>query len=51
MRKDEGKAWSAEAILEESGSQYLIKYEPVEEGAQCEISWQLKCNANEALIS
>jgi hypothetical protein len=41
-RKDEGKAWSAEAILEESDSQYLIKYEPVEEGAQCEISWQPK---------
>ena len=50
-RKDEGKAWSAEAILEESDSQYLIKYEPVEEGAQCEISWQPKCNANEALIA
>ena len=31
--------------------QYLIKYEPVEEGAQCEISWQPKCNANEALIA
>jgi hypothetical protein len=39
MRKNEDKAWSAEAILEESDSQYLIKYEPVEEGAQCEISW------------
>jgi hypothetical protein len=50
-RKDEGKAWSAEAILEESDPQYLIKYEPVEEGAQCEISWQPKCNANEALIA
>ena len=49
--KDEGKAWSAEAILEESDSHYLIKYEPVEEGAQCEISWQPKCNANEALIA
>jgi hypothetical protein len=33
MRRDEDKAWFAEAILEESGSQYLIKYEPVEEGA------------------
>jgi len=41
-RKDWGKAWCAEAILEESDSQYLIKYEPVEEGAQCEISWQPK---------
>lgn len=51
MRKDEDKAWSAEAILEESDAQYLIKYEPVEEGAQCEISWQPKCNANEALIA
>lgn len=50
-RKDEDKAWSAEAILEESDAQYLIKYEPVEEGAQCEISWQPKCNANEALIA
>jgi hypothetical protein len=50
-RKDEDKAWFAEAILEESGSQYLIEYEPVEEGAQCEISWQPKCNANEALIT
>ena len=50
-RKDGDKAWSAEAILEESDSQYLIKYEPVEEGAQCEISWQPKCNANEALIA
>jgi hypothetical protein len=49
-RKGEDKAWSAEAIFEESGSQYLIKYEPVEEGTQCEISWQPKCNANEALI-
>jgi hypothetical protein len=51
MRKDEDKAWFAEAILEESGSQYLIRYEPIEEGAQCEISWQPKCNANEALIA
>jgi hypothetical protein len=50
-REDEDRAWSAEAILEESDSQYLIKYEPVEEGAQCEISWQPKCNANEALIA
>jgi hypothetical protein len=50
-RKDEGKAWSAEAILEESDSQYLTRYAPVEEGAQCEISWQPKCNANEALIA
>ena len=50
-RKDEDKAWSAEAILEESDAQYLIKYAPVEEGAQCEISWQPKCNANEALIA
>jgi hypothetical protein len=38
-------------LLEESDSQYLIEYEPVEEGAQCEISWQPKCNANEALIA
>jgi hypothetical protein len=51
MRKDEDKAWFAEAILEESGSQYLIKYEPVEEGAQCEISWQPKHYANAALIA
>jgi hypothetical protein len=50
-QKHEGKAWSAEAILGESDSQYLIKYEPVEEGAQCEISWQPKCNANEALVA
>jgi hypothetical protein len=51
MRKDEDKAWSAEAILEESDSQYLIKYEPVEEGAQCEISWQPKHYRNAALIA
>jgi hypothetical protein len=50
-RKDKGKEWSAEAILKESGSQYLIKYEPVEEGAQCEISWQPKYYANAALIA
>jgi hypothetical protein len=50
-RKDKGKEWSAEAILEESDSQYLIKYEPVEEGAQYEISWQLKYYANAALIA
>jgi len=50
-RKDEGKAWSAEAILEESDSQYLIKYEPVEEGAQCEIPWQPKHYANAALVA
>jgi hypothetical protein len=50
-RKDEGKAWSAEAILEESDAQYLIKYEPVEEGAQCEISWQPKHYANAALVA
>jgi hypothetical protein len=50
-RKDWGKAWSAEAILEESDSQYLIKYEPVEESAQCEISWQPKHYANAALIA
>jgi hypothetical protein len=50
-RKDEGKAWSAEAILEESDSQYLIKYEPVKQGTQCEISWQPKHYANVALIA
>ena len=50
-RKNQDKAWSAEAILEESDSQYLIKYEPVEEGAQCEISWQPKHYANAALIA
>jgi hypothetical protein len=50
-RKDEDKAWFAEAILEENDTQYLIKYEPVYEGAQCEISWQPKCNANDALIA
>jgi hypothetical protein len=50
-RKDEGKAWSAGAILEESDSRYLIKCEPVEEGAQCEISWQPKHYANAALIA
>jgi hypothetical protein len=50
-RKDGDRAWSAEAILEESDSQYLIKYEPVEEGAQCEISWQPKHYANVALIA
>jgi hypothetical protein len=50
-RKGEDKAWSAEAIFEESGSQYLIKYEPVEEGAQCEISWQPKHHANAALVA
>jgi hypothetical protein len=50
-RKDGDKAWSAEAILEESDSQYLIKYEPVEEGAQCEISWQPKHYANAALVA
>ena len=50
-RKDEGNAWSAEAILEESDSRYLIKYEPVEESAQCEISWQAKHYANAALIA
>ena len=50
-RKDEDKAWSAEAILEESDAQYLIKYAPVEEGAQCEISWQPKHYANAALIA
>jgi hypothetical protein len=31
--------------------QYLIKYAPVEEGAQCEISWQPKHYANAALIA
>jgi hypothetical protein len=35
----------------ESDSQYLIKYEPVEEGAQCEISWQPKHYANAALVA
>jgi len=50
-RKDQDKAWSAEAILEESDAQYLIKYEPVEEGAQCEISWQPKHYANAALVA
>jgi hypothetical protein len=40
-----------EAIPEESDSQYLIKYEPVEEGAQCEISWQPKHYANAALVA
>ena len=49
-RKDQDKAWSAEATLEESDAQYLIKYEPVEEGAHCEISWQPKHYANAALI-
>jgi hypothetical protein len=50
-QKDEDKAWSTEAILEESDSQYLIQYKPVYEGAQCEISWQPKHYANAALIA
>jgi hypothetical protein len=50
-QRDEDIAWSAEAILEKSDSQYLIKYEPVELGAQCEISWQLKDYANAALVA
>jgi hypothetical protein len=50
-QKDKDKVWFAEAILQESDSQYLIKYEPVEEGAECEISWQPKHYANAALIA
>jgi hypothetical protein len=50
-QKDKDKVWFAEAILEESDTQYLIKYEPVYEGAQCEVSWQPKHYANAALIA
>jgi hypothetical protein len=50
-QKHKDKVWFAEAILEESDTQYLIKYEPVYEGAQCEISWQPKHYANAALIA
>lgn len=50
-RKDKNKEWLAEAILEENNTQYLIKYAPVYEGAQREISWQPKRNANSVLVA
>lgn len=49
-RRRHSKYWPARAILEESKTQYLIRYEPVDEGAQCEESWQPKCNASLALV-
>jgi hypothetical protein len=50
-QEDEEKLWFAEAIFEESETQYLIKYEPVHEGAQREISWQPKHYTNAALTA
>lgn len=49
-KKNKNKFWLAEAILEENDTQYRIKYEPVHEGAQPEISWQPKRFANAALL-
>jgi hypothetical protein len=49
-QRQQRKLWSAEAILQEDDTRYLIKYEPVSKGAQCEISWQPKENANAALV-
>lgn len=49
-KRNKNKFWLAEAILEENDTQYRIKYEPVYEGAQSEISWQLKSFANAALL-
>ena len=45
------KEWAARAILDEDDTQYLIAYEPVREGAESEISWQPKSNANEPLVA
>ena len=49
-KKNKHKFWLAEAILEENDTQYRIKYEPVYEGAQSEMSWQPKSFANAALL-
>lgn len=49
-KKNKNKFWLAEAILEENDTQYRIRYEPVHEGAQSEISWQPKRFANAALL-
>lgn len=49
-KKNKNKFWLAEAILEENDTQYRIKYEPVYEGAQSEMSWQPKSFANAALL-
>jgi hypothetical protein len=50
-KSNKNREWLAEAILQENDTQYLIKYEPVSQGAQHEISWQPKGNANAALVA
>ncbi|KAM0724111.1 hypothetical protein Q7P37_000291 [Cladosporium fusiforme] len=51
LRSLAGKYWPARAILGENKTQYLIRYEPVDESAQCEELWQPKRNASLALIA
>lgn len=50
-RRRQSKYWPARAILGENKTQYLIRYEPVNESAQCEELWQPKRNASLALIA
>jgi hypothetical protein len=50
-KSNKNREWLAEAILEENDTQYLIEYKPVYDGAQSEISWQPKGNANAALVA
>ena len=42
MRKDEDKAWFAEALLEESDTKCLIMCESVYEGTQCDTTMKRK---------
>jgi len=45
------KSWPARAILEEDRTRYLIEWEPVGSGAECEQKWELKHYANAALVA
>jgi hypothetical protein len=45
------KSWPAKAILEEDRTRYLIEWEPVGSGAECERKWEPKRYANATLVA
>ncbi|KAM0714633.1 hypothetical protein Q7P37_009929 [Cladosporium fusiforme] len=45
------KSWPARAILEEDRTRYLVEWEPVSSGAECERKWEPKHHANAALVA
>lgn len=45
------KSWPAKAILEEDCTRYLIEWEPIGSGVECEQKWEPKRYANATLVA